>query len=103
VYEAVTDKKAINPVVLEVAEFSSFTDYFIICGANSPQQMKALADAVLEKFKNCGVRQEHQEGMSDSAWILLDYGDFIVHIFTAEARLFYNLEQLWHNAPRLEL
>ncbi len=96
------DKKALNPCVLELTGVSAFTDYFIICSAASSQQMRAIAEGVQEKLKACGVRMEHQEGERDSAWILLDYGELVVHIFTDEARQFYDLEQLWHKAPRLE-
>jgi ribosome-associated protein len=96
------DKKATNSSVLELKDISAFTDYFVICSASSPQQMRAIAEGVQEKLKAHGIRMEHQEGVWDSAWILLDYGEFIVHIFEEEARLFYNLEELWHNAVRLE-
>jgi ribosome-associated protein len=98
----VVDKKAVNPSVLEVSGLSAFTDYFVICSATSPQQMKAISDNIQQKLKAQGVRMEHQEGQADSAWILLDYGELIVHIFSDEARLFYNLEELWRDAPRLE-
>ena len=97
------DRKAINPSVLEMRDISAFTDYFIICSASSPQQMKAIAEGIQEKLKAYGVCMGHQEGVRDSAWILLDYGELIVHIFEEEARLFYNLEGLWHNAARLEI
>lgn len=103
VCEAMADKKATNPSVLDIKDISAFADYFIICSANSPQQMKAIAEAIQEKLKACGVRMGHQEGAGDSAWILLDYGELIVHIFQEEARQFYNLEELWHNAVRLKI
>jgi ribosome-associated protein len=97
------DKKALDPCVLELKGVSSFTDYFIICSASSPQQVKAIAEGIQQGLKAGGVRMEHQEGQWDSAWVLLDYGELIVHIFTEEARRFYDLERLWRNARRLEL
>ncbi len=102
ILEAVSDKKAINPCVLELKGISDFTDYFIICSVESSQQMRAVAEGIQEKLKAGGVRMMHQEGQWDSAWILLDYGELIVHIFDEEARQFYNLEELWQNALQLE-
>ncbi len=101
-HEAVIDKKAIDPCVLELKGISDFTDYFFICSVESSQQMRAVAEGIQEKLKSVGVKMIHQEGKWGSAWILLDYGELIVHIFDQEARQFYDLEELWQNASRLE-
>ncbi len=89
------DKKAINPCVLDLKKSVGFTDYFVICSASSAQQIKAIAAGIQAELKANGVRIEHQEGSLSSNWVLLDYTDFIVHIFTEDARGFYNLEGLW--------
>jgi len=89
--------------VLDVRRECNFTDYFIICSADSPQQMKAVAQYIQEKLRETGVRQDHLEGDWDASWVLLDYGDFIVHIFQQAARSFYNLEELWNRAAKIEL
>ena len=97
------EHKAIDPLILDVRRHCSFTDYFLVCSAASFQQQRAIADGIERCLKKLGVRHYgHREGGEQARWLLLDYDDFIVHVFMEEARGFYNLEQLWSRAPRLE-
>jgi ribosome-associated protein len=82
---------------------SGFTDYFVICSGTNPRQMQAIADEVDEKLGLAGQNPSHTEGYKQGEWILLDYVDFVVHIFSEAARKFYDLERLWKTASRLEL
>jgi ribosome-associated protein len=100
---AAEDKKAIELVVLDLRKAAGFTDYFVICSGSNPRQIRAIADAVMESLAADGVKPAHVEGYDRSEWILLDYFDFIVHIFAPETRLFYGLERLWGSAERIEL
>jgi ribosome-associated protein len=94
------DKKAIDVVELDLRGVLGYTDYFLICSGNTPRQTKAIHDGILE-----GLKREHQmlprrvEGASQADWILMDYLDVVVHVFTPETRDFYRLEQLWGEAP----
>ncbi len=104
VYDVAEEHKAIDPIVLDVRKCCSFTDYFFICSASSSQQLRTIAEKIERRLKETGVRHYgHREGKADSLWLLLDYGDFIVHIFLEEARHFYNLEQLWDKAPKIDM
>jgi ribosome-associated protein len=100
---AASDKKALDMVVLDLRELASFTDYFLITSGSNVRQVQAIADAVLEKLKEQGRRAERVEGYNTAEWILLDYGDFIVHVFEDKSRKFYDLERLWREAKRVEL
>lgn len=100
---AAADKKAEDLVVLDLRAVASFTDYFIICTGMNARQVQAVADSVEERLRNSGKRPLHVEGRSNAEWILLDYGDFIVHAFNPAARRFYDLERLWRDAERVEL
>lgn len=103
-YKAASEFKVIDPLILDLSKISSFTDFFFICSVSSPLQMKAVAEGIIDHLKTFGVRHfGHTEGAWDNSWVLLDYGDFIVHIFQEEARNFYNLEQLWSRAEKIEL
>ena len=93
------DKKAIDLRVLEVSEIVGYTDYFIVCSGNTERQTKAIHDGILEELKGEGVRPRLVEGDREARWILMDYLDCVVHIFTPEARAYYRLEQLWGEAP----
>jgi ribosome-associated protein len=95
-------KKAFDLVVLDLRRTGGFTDYFVICSGSNPRQIRAIADAVLEALEGAGVKPAHVEGYDSSDWVLLDYFDFVVHIFAQETRLFYGLERLWGNAERIE-
>jgi len=98
--EAALDKKAQDAVVLEVAEICSFTDYFFICTGTSTRHNQTIADHIEETLKKDGVRPLHIEGHREGEWILLDYVDFVVHIFSVRAREFYDLERLWRTGKR---
>jgi ribosome-associated protein len=99
---AAVDKKASDLDVLAVAELTSIADYFIICSAGSERQAQAIADAVQEKLRaGDGVKPLLVEGTTPGRWILLDYGDFIFHVFTEDCRRFYGLERLWGDAPNV--
>ena len=100
---AAEDKKANDLVVLDMRKAHGFTDYFLICSGTNSRQIRAIADGVMEALAEDGVKPAHIEGYDRSEWILLDYFDFIVHIFATETRLFYGLERLWGNADRVEI
>lgn len=100
---AARDKKATDMVVLDLRKAGGFTDYFVICTGNNPRQITAIADSVRETLKkDLGERPTLSEGVDKSEWILLDYFNFVVHIFSRECRSFYALERLWGNAERIE-
>jgi ribosome-associated protein len=101
--EAARDKKALDTVVLDLRKADGFTDYFVICSAANARQIAAIADAVQETLrKQLDERPAVAEGMKSSEWILLDYFNFVVHIFSRECRSFYGLERLWGNADRYD-
>jgi ribosome-associated protein len=103
VVRAADEKKAIDPRVLRLTALTEFTDYFIICTGNSTRQTQAIADEVTEQLKKFKVRPLHTEGYNTGEWILIDYGAFVVHVFTEQSRLFYDLERLWRDAERVEV
>jgi ribosome-associated protein len=98
---AAEDRQAIDLKVLDLAQVSDFTDYFLICSGTNERQVQAIAEAVDESLRRGKVRPLHQEGMNGGNWVLLDYGDFIVHVFRDETRRFYALERLWSDAPEV--
>ena len=100
---AAEDKKVIDLVVLDLRKAAGFTDYFLIGSAQNARQSRAIADAVIETLAAHGAKPAHVEGYDRSEWVLLDYFDFVVHIFAPETRLFYGLERLWGNAERIEI
>jgi ribosome-associated protein len=100
---AASDKKALDPVVLDLREIASFTDYFVITSGANARQVQAIADAVVEQLKKQGTRALRTEGYNTGEWVLVDYGDFIVHVFDSKARQFYDLERLWRDAVRVQL
>ena len=101
--QAALDKKAVDVVVLDLRKAGGFTDYFVICTGTNPRQIHAIADGVEDTLrKTLGERPALAEGVHKSEWILLDYFNFIVHIFSRECRAFYDLERLWGNAERFE-
>ena len=85
-------------VILDTQGVCSFTDYFVICTGESTRQVKAIVDAISESLKKEKVLPMHEEGTADSGWVLLDFGDVVVHVFGSVARDYYKLEQLWQNA-----
>jgi ribosome-associated protein len=96
------DKKAMNVVVLDMRDASSITDYFLICSGGSERQVQAIADAIDEQLSQSGIPSLGVEGYREGRWVLMDYGDVIVHVFSQETRAFYDLERLWANAPKIE-
>lgn len=96
-------KKGEDIRVLEIRELTSMCDYFIICSGGSSLHIKALCDNVEEQMKQKGITPEHNEGVASAAWLLMDYGDVVVHIFDHESASFYNLERLWADAPKLDI
>jgi ribosome-associated protein len=95
------DKKAIDLIELDVAGILDYTDRFIICSGNTDRQTKAIADGVQEGLKkDHGIMPRRIEGLPEARWILMDYLDVVVHVFTPEAREYYRLEQLWGEAPK---
>jgi ribosome-associated protein len=100
---ACQDKQAEDVTVLELEKDSgAFTDYFVMCSGTNSRQIQAIADAVDERLEALGLRVTHAEGYKQAEWVLLDYVDFVVHIFSEKARQFYDLERLWKSAKRLE-
>ena len=101
--QAVRDKKAIDVVVLDLRKADGFTDYFVIGTGTNPRQIQAIADAVTDALRTeFGERAALAEGIEKSEWILLDYFNFVVHVFGRDCRAFYGLERLWGNAERYE-
>ena len=100
---AAGEKKAINSVVLDLREIASFTDYFVIASGTNERQVQAIADEIVETLKKAGTRAARVEGYKTAEWILLDYGDFVVHIFDEKARKVYDLERLWRESKPVEL
>ena len=100
---AAADKKATEIVILDLRKAAGFTDFFIICSAGNARQIRAIADHIREVLhEEEGVKPAHVEGSDKTEWVLLDYFDFIVHVFAPETRTFYGLERLWGNAERHE-
>ena len=100
---AAQDKKATDVVVLDLRKTGGFTDYFVLCTGGNPRQIQAIADAVEDTLRTgFGERPALVEGVEKSEWILLDYFNFVVHVFSRDCRSFYGLERLWGNAVRQE-
>ena len=100
---AAGDKKATAITVLDLRKTGAFTDYFLICTGANPRQVHAIADGIEQALKAVKVRPAHVEGYERAEWVLLDYFDFIVHVFSPNARQFYGLERLWGEATRIEM
>ncbi|MBN2373624.1 ribosome silencing factor [bacterium] len=101
--KAAAEKKAEDIVVLDLRGISGITDFFIICSASTHRQTRAIVQAIDERLAGFEARLDHIEGYPDGIWILMDYTDIVVHIFTKEAREYYALEHLWGDAPRVGL
>jgi ribosome-associated protein len=99
---AAADKKAFDVVGLDVGDLTSYTDGFLLCSAASDRQVGAVVDEIARRLKQAGVSALHTEGAARSDWVLLDFGDIVVHVFTEERRAFYGLDSLWRDAPRLD-
>ncbi|MGA1987177.1 MAG: ribosome silencing factor [Candidatus Sulfotelmatobacter sp.] len=102
--QACLEKKAEELSILEMEKGSgAFTDYFVLCSGTNPRQVQAIADEVELRLKAANLRPAHVEGYKQAEWVLLDYVDFVVHVFSEKARKFYDLERLWKTAKRLEV
>ncbi len=99
--QAAQSKKAEDIVVLDIGKVSSFTDTFVVCSGSNTRQNQAISDAIQTTLKQEGVRAAGIEGFQNAEWILMDYGDFVVHVLSPEARKYYDLERLWRKAPRI--
>ena len=100
---AALDKRAGDLVVLDVQRVSSVTDYFLICSGKSTTHLQTITDAIRGELKEEGVQPRHAEGVAESGWVLLDYGDVLMHVFLEETRAYYALERLWGDAPVVPL
>ena len=98
---ACQEKKAEEISILELEQGSgAFTDYFVVCSGSNPRQIQAISDEVEERLQKAGLRPTHVEGYKQAEWVLLDYVDFVVHVFSEKARKYYDLERLWKSAKR---
>jgi ribosome-associated protein len=100
---AARDKRALDLIVLDVQRVSGIADYFLICSGRSTTHIKTIIEAIREELKAEGVRPRHAEGQPESGWVLLDYGDLVVHLFLEETRAYYALERLWGDVPLLSV
>ncbi len=101
--KAVDDKKASDLVVLDISSIASFANHFLLCSGDSSRQIQAISDEVEEKLRRQGLRPAHIEGYRNAEWILMDYIDLVVHIFSKRARAYYDLERLWRDGKRLDV
>ena len=101
VAEVASDTLAANITILDISQISSFADVFVVCSADNVRQLNALREAIVTRMNEQGVRTRRAEGMAETGWVLLDYGDVIVHLFTEEQRSFYRLEEVWSEAQKL--
>ena len=99
---AADDKKAHDLVALDISGIASFASYFLLCTGDSSRQMQAIADEIEKRLKASGIRPSHVEGYQNSEWILIDYLDLVVHIFSKTARAYYDLERLWRDGKKLD-
>ena len=100
---AALDKRAGDLVVLDVQRVSSVTDYFLICSGKSTTHLETITDAIRVELRSEGVNVLHAEGVAESGWVLLDYGDVLMHVFLEDTRAYYSLERLWGDSPALTL
>ena len=100
---AADDKKAHDVAALDISTIASFANWFLICTGDSSRQIQAIADEIEAKLKEVGIRPEHIEGYRNAEWVLLDYSDLVVHIFSKTARAYYDLERLWRDAKPITL
>jgi ribosome-associated protein len=101
--QAALDRKAIDLKILHLEPVSDFTDYFVVMSGSNERQVQALADGIVKTLRQRKLRPLHVEGMRNARWVLLDYGDFLVHVFDEERRDFYGLERLWGDAPEVKV
>ena len=101
--QAASEKKALDIAVLDLRDIATFTDYFLIASGANERQVQAIADEVVEKLKKAGTPAARVEGYRTAEWILMDYGDFVFHVFAEKARKFYDLERLWREGKKIEV
>jgi ribosome-associated protein len=101
--DAAADKQAGSVQILDIRSLSGVTDYFLICDGSSQRQVQAIVEEIDRRLRENQVRPDHMEGGRGAEWVLMDYLDFVIHVFTKDRREFYGLEKLWSDAPRLEL
>lgn len=101
--EAAQSKKASGATVLWLAGLGAFAEYFLICSAESVRQVEAIGEEIEQKLREQGLRLPHREGRVGTEWLLLDYGNFVVHVFSEKARAFYDIERLWRTAKRFDV
>ncbi len=99
--EAADSKKGYDILILDLRKLTYITDYFVICSANNTTQVSAIADSIGQTLATTGRHPSHVEGQSEAMWILMDYGDVVVHVFDDQTRQYYALEKLWADAPRV--
>lgn len=103
IIEAAQSKKATAITILSLAGFGAFAEYFVICSAESARQIEAIGEEIETALREGGVRLPHREGRAGTEWLLLDYGNFVVHVFSEKARAFYDIERLWRAAQRIDI
>lgn len=101
--EAADGKKAFDILILDLRDFNYITDYFVICSGSNTTQVGAISDWIGQYLAAAGIRPSHVEGEAEASWVLMDYGDVVVHIFDQQTRTHYSLEKLWGEAPRIPL
>jgi ribosome-associated protein len=101
--KAVEDKKAFDVVVLDISSIASFANYFLLCSGDSSRQIQAIVNEVERKLKDHGIRPSHIEGYRNGEWVLMDYLDLVVHVFSKNARAYYDLERLWRDGKHLDV
>ena len=102
-YEAISDNKGENTRIIDISNVSVIADYFIVTNGSNVNQVQAIADSVEEKLLEAGVKLQQVEGNNNSGWILMDFGDVIVHVFSKEERFFYDLERIWSDGTNIEI
>jgi ribosome-associated protein len=100
---AADDKKAHDMVALDITKIAAFTNYFLLCTGDSSRQTQAIADEIESRLRTVGVRPSHIEGYQNAEWILMDYYDLVVHIFSKSTRVYYDLERLWRDGKKLDI
>ncbi len=100
--EIIQERKAIDPILMEVGRLTSFTDYFLVASGNSSRQVQAISQHMARRLREEGFRPLGVEGEQEGHWVLMDYGDVVIHIFYQPVREFYDLEGLWTEAPRVD-
>lgn len=104
IYNAIDDKKGVNTRILDISAITTISDYFIVTSGNNYNQGRAIADNVEEELlKKHGMRPERVEGYNNGEWILLDYIDYVIHVFDREQRLFYDIERIWSDGKEIEV